>query len=276
MTYLSKVHKRNSLLHKPGMKVVELAPVVVAAPSNMDDADSPVSSLVFQETKQRAEQTLADAQEMAEKLIMKAKSHAEETKQQAEHDIQAWWKQKEQEWQQAAQQAKSDGFEQGVRDGEKEGLKEAEREYRDLIAEAKDVLEQAYHDREEIVSEAEPFLVELSVEIAKKVIQQELSMNPDALLELIRQMLQRSKESISVDICVHPSDYDFVKKQKHQLMETTGGQVELNIFPDHSIADGGCILRTSFGSMDARVDSQLEEIQETLLQIAARDEADET
>ncbi|MNV98055.1 flagellar assembly protein H [compost metagenome] len=46
-------------------------------------------------------------------------------------------------------------------------------------------------------------------------------------------------------------------------------QAELQIVPDSSIKEGGCIVRSAFGSIDARVDTQLEAIREQLLKVAS-------
>jgi flagellar assembly protein FliH len=44
-------------------------------------------------------------------------------------------------------------------------------------------------------------------------------------------------------------------------------QAELQIVPDITVMDFGCVIRSSFGSIDARVDTQLSEIKKALQQI---------
>ncbi|MNG37780.1 flagellar assembly protein H [compost metagenome] len=45
-------------------------------------------------------------------------------------------------------------------------------------------------------------------------------------------------------------------------------QAELQILPDSTVKDHGCVIRSSFGSIDARIDTQLAEIKKELIRIA--------
>jgi flagellar assembly protein FliH len=51
------------------------------------------------------------------------------------------------------------------------------------------------------------------------------------------------------------------------------GQAELSIIPDYSVQDEGCVIRTPLGSVDAKIDTQLKEIKQVLLEIARGSEA---
>lgn len=45
-------------------------------------------------------------------------------------------------------------------------------------------------------------------------------------------------------------------------------KAELQILPDSTVKDMGCVIRSSFGSIDARIDTQLAEIKKSLVRIA--------
>jgi flagellar assembly protein FliH len=47
------------------------------------------------------------------------------------------------------------------------------------------------------------------------------------------------------------------------------------IVPDHSVQDQGCVIKTAFGSVDARVETQLTEIRQALLDLCLREEPHE-
>jgi flagellar assembly protein FliH len=49
-------------------------------------------------------------------------------------------------------------------------------------------------------------------------------------------------------------------------------QAELQIVPDVSVKDPGCVIRSAFGSIDARIDTQLSEIKRELISIALQAE----
>ncbi|MNI54060.1 flagellar assembly protein H [compost metagenome] len=49
-------------------------------------------------------------------------------------------------------------------------------------------------------------------------------------------------------------------------------QAELQILPDPTVQDKGCVIRSSYGSVDARIDTQLVEIKKELLRITQQTE----
>jgi len=57
---------------------------------------------------------------------------------------------------------------------------------------------------------------------------------------------------------------------REELLKGLNGQVELMIFPDSLIIDDGCIIKTLSGTLDAKIDTQLEEIKKNIIDIASR------
>lgn len=192
-------------------------------------------------------------------------------KEQAEQELEQWRKQEEERFLLQLEEQKRLGYEEGYQLGIQDGTLHAEQQYQHQLQKAASILEQAYEEKASIVHEAEPFVIELSTEIAKKVLQQELKTHPDALIVLIKQTLSTVYETASLSIGVAPEDFSFVQKQREQLMAVDNGQVEVKVIPDYSIEQGGCIIRTSSGSIDARIDVQLSEIKKVLLALGQED-----
>ncbi|WP_179156756.1 FliH/SctL family protein [Bacillus sp. EB106-08-02-XG196] len=189
----------------------------------------------------------------------------EHQKQRAEQELNEWRTREEESFRSQLEEEKRRGYEDGYQLGIEDGNLHAKEQYQFHLQKAADILEKAYHEKAAIIQEADPFVIELTMEIAKKVIQQELKTNPDALLHIIKQTLSSVYETDSISIGVAPEDFSFVQKQREQLLAMDNGQVEIKVFPDYSIQQGGCIIRTSSGSVDARIDVQLSEIKQVLL-----------
>jgi flagellar assembly protein FliH len=64
----------------------------------------------------------------------------------------------------------------------------------------------------------------------------------------------------------------YIQDARDELVLHVDSQAELQIIPDSSVTDMGCVVRSSFGSIDARIDTQLQEIKHALRQIALRNE----
>jgi flagellar assembly protein FliH len=186
-------------------------------------------------------------------------------KERAQQELDEWRTREEESFRSQLEEEKRRGYEEGYQLGIEDGNQHAKEQYQIHLQKAADLLEQAYQEKTAIIQEADPFVIELTMEIAKKVIQQELKTHPDALLHIIKQTLSSVYETDSISIGVAPEDFSFVQKQREQLLAMDNGQVEIKVFPDYSIQQGGCIIRTSSGSVDARIDVQLSEIKKVLL-----------
>lgn len=215
---------------------------------------------------------LRDAEEAAEARIRQAAEEAERLKSEARREIDAWWQEARQQDEQHRQtirdQAAAEGYQAGYADGEAE----AKRQYEDIIRQAKEMLEQAYRIKDSIIQEAEPFLVELSTAIAAKIIKQQLTLTPEWMVAMVKDVLARKREKGVVTLCVSPQHFAYIQEARDELAGVLDSQAELQILPDTSVGDEGCVIRTQLGSVDARIDTQLSEIKNALLQLAVTNE----
>jgi flagellar assembly protein FliH len=219
-------------------------------------------------------QIISDAQETAERILAQARDEADRLLAEAKSAVEAWWAERRSDDEKAVAEAAERGYREGFAQGRSEAEQRVQEQYAELIAEARSVLEQAYRHKETIIAEAEPFLVELSTAIASKVIGRQLTLEPQWVLEMVRSVLARRREQGVVSLCVAPQQYALVSDAKEDLQQALDPQAELLIVPDPSVEDHGCVIRTSFGSLDARVDTQLAEIKRALLALARSGEGD--
>ncbi len=196
-----------------------------------------------------------------EMMLADVEVEIEQRRNQAETELQEWRNKEEEQFHISLKRMEQEAYQNGYTTGMEEGQKQFE----DKIAQASSILQQAYEEKEKLIKEAEPFVLSLTIEIAKKIMQQELSQNEEALIHMIRQTLLTIHDASFISIGVAPKDFDFVQKQRQQLVAVMDGQVEVKVFPDYSISDGGCRILTPYGSIDARIDVQLEEIKKALL-----------
>jgi flagellar assembly protein FliH len=144
------------------------------------------------------------------------------------------------------------GFEQGQKDGldlERRQSEEKGKQLDALLCELQGLKSQLY-------SEAEGELLKLSMEIAKKVLRDEVKRDSRTIVHTIREAMTFLVDKSLMRIVVHPDDMDEIRQLMPELTtKTKGGQLEL--VEDHAIERGGCILKTGFGRINATIDDQL-------------------
>ena len=107
-------------------------------------------------------------------------------------------------------------------------------------------------------SEVERELVALSLAVAQKIIRRELSIDPDIILAVVRSCLEQLQSAEIYRLRLNPQDVAAVAGCFNRQ------QAPVEIVPDAAIARGGAIFETSQGTLDARLDRQLQEIERGL------------
>lgn len=227
---------------------------------------------VDEQTVLLKEQMLADAKDFAERQVREAAEEAERILQNAQEMISTWWQERREQDEHLVEAVKAEAFQEGFEEGRMRAEQEMQERIQEMMEEAQTVLTQAYEAKEQIIQEAEPFLVDLSCGIAEKVIDKELGEQPELVMTLIKKTLLRKREQGVITLCVSPSQFDFVHAAREELVLSIDSQAELQILPDATVRDRGCVIRSAFGSVDARVDTQLTELKKELLRVALHDE----
>lgn len=274
MTSLSNLIKVSQYVPVDILKQLNVTKTYVSPEDQVldDEADASVKAeRVSAEDVAAAEarqQMLDDAKEFAERQVRDASEQAEMMLAEAREQIDAWWQEQREQDEHLVEAVKSEAFNQGYEEGKQQAEQMLQTELEKMMQEARDVLKLAYEEKERIIQESEPFLVDLSCAIAEKVIDKQLNVSPDYMIDLIKRSLARKREQGVIALCVSPSHFAFVQAAREELSLAIDSQAELQILPDPTVKDHGCVIRSSFGSVDARIDTQLAEIKKELQRIA--------
>ena len=159
--------------------------------------------------------------------------------------------------QEEAEAIKKSAFEEGYR----KGLEQSESDIQLFRNNIKDFMNAAYNVFEYIA----PDILEISVNIAQKIIKKEVETDPQVLMNTIIEVLKTvSKSEPKINIRVKPQAVQFIKDTLPNITYQYGIDAKINIIADPSIEEGGCIFQTNNGIVDASIDTQLEIIKKAL------------
>ena len=116
--------------------------------------------------------------------------------------------------------------------------------------------------------DAERQIVDIALAVARKILAYEISENPMVVLPLVKTALAKVCDQEEVVIRVSVDDFDAVQLAKNDLQIMVGREQALKIIVDSTITGGSCIIDTSYGTVDARVDTQFENIKKALQGVA--------
>lgn len=112
-----------------------------------------------------------------------------------------------------------------------------------------------------VAARAERDLVRLAIEISKKIVQREVTVDAEIALTLARVALTRLHSRTLARVHLHPDDHAYVTARREAL--EANGAVEL--IEDRSVGRGGCLVSTEMGELDARIEQQFAEVERGLL-----------
>ncbi len=157
--------------------------------------------------------------------------------------------------------AEADGFEKGRKSGYEAGLSETEpliNTFRELIKELKEVRRTFYEKSEEE-------MIHLVISVARTVLGIEIQENPTLVRTVIRKAVLTLKARENVNIRVNPEDMAEAEEFKPDLRKDIQSSENVSFQADPLITRGGCMVETNIGSIDARIETQLEAIRESFI-----------
>lgn len=146
-----------------------------------------------------------------------------------------------------------------AQEGYKEGLEKAKQD----IIQIKGAIGDFLKAKQEIFEYIAPDILEISVDIAKKIVKHEIEQDPQLILDNILDVLRNiSKDEAKITISVNPEQSAITKENMPRLLSLVGMEARVNILADDTIELGSCIVQTSNGIVDATINTQLEIIKE--------------
>lgn len=184
--------------------------------------------------------------ETAEKVIpAKEFSVLLETKTLIEHaqeDIVLYKKKVEKECKKIRQQAKQQGFDEGLE------------QFSSYITELEKKILFWY-------SELQKKVLPLALQAAKKIVAQQLSLDPETIVRIVSETLNSVKQSPHITIYVNKLDKEILEANKPKLKENLEQIKSFVIQERDDVEQGGCVIETDSGIINAKIDKLWEALE---------------
>ena len=195
----------------------------------------------------------AQAQEEAQRIVAEAQRQAQEIEDQGRKTL---------------EDERKAAVEQGKEEGRAEGFADGKAEVDRLIQRTQTVLERAQDKRGEILTETERELIELVLLISRKVIKVISENQREVVVANVTEALRKVRDRGNIIIRVNLADVKLTTDNKKEFIKALEGVKAIQVMEDTSVDSGGCIIETDFGEIDARISSQLAELETKILEIS--------
>jgi len=157
-----------------------------------------------------------------------------------------------------------EAYEKGFAQGEKDGLELGTAKAEKLSGNLENLLEEITQLRSKIGKQYEREIIALVFSIAKTIIQTQVNFSESLVKDTILTALELTAEKRDITIKINPDDFEYVEKIRPELFSKQPALKALVVTPDASIGMGGCMLETPSGDVDARIETQLDNMLQSL------------
>lgn len=171
---------------------------------------------------------------------------------------------REQEWQQekrldeieqASKRAYEEAYETGLRNGETEGRQA----YTSGLQQLESLTQNLNSMIQQSLDESEDMMVSIVFESVCKIVGDSLATR-EGVISVVKEALSRVRGKSTVIIRVNPFDLELIEESA-----AFGVASEADWRGDESIPLGGCMIESEYGTLDARIDTQLNQLKRVLL-----------
>ncbi len=230
---------------------------------------------MFAEAKAEADKIIKDAEnaafgevkrqtDEAQVIAQKARDEANDIIAEAEKQAQGIVAEAEKNQAMITRQARHEGYSAGREEGFKEGQIEVQR----LIDRLQTIITKTMDRREDILSETEQQIVDLVLLMTRKVVKVISENQRNVVVSNIVHALRKVKGRGDVVIRVNLADVEMTSEHTKNFISAAENIKNITVVEDSTVDKGGCIIETDFGAVDARIASQLGELEQKILEIS--------
>ncbi len=154
------------------------------------------------------------------------------------------------------QRAFNEGYEKGLKEGEDKCRQNLE-EKMNLLETSLQKIDKINETFEEKILSVEKELISVALDIAKEVIQKEISKESSEIAySLAKNLMEDIKDATKIKLKLNPKDAVSLKDKFKNI----------EVIPDEAVKEGGVIIISDIGNIDAEVLNRFENIKESILE----------
>ena len=226
------------------------------AQKSADEIVKKAEDAAIAEVKRQTDQAKvikADAEKEAQDIVNKAQAEAQEIIAKAHSE---------------ENEIRDSAYRKGYDEGQKSGYNDGQSELNRLIERVHKIVESVMNRREEILRDTEQQIVDLVILMTRKIVKIISENQKGVVLSNVLSALKKVKTRCSVIIRVNIEDLKLTSEHTGEFIKRVEAVQGITVIEDSSVDKGGCVVETDFGAIDARIASQLGELENKILEIS--------
>jgi flagellar biosynthesis/type III secretory pathway protein FliH len=155
-------------------------------------------------------------------------------------------------------------YDRAFQKGLDEGRMQAYAEVEEMKRRYADALQSLINVSKQLENSNRLQLIQLSCQIAERIIRQQVMTNPESLLNLINKAIDEMQIKDEVSIVCNMDDYEYLIGHIEQLKQHPNHTFRINLMVDDMLERGDFRLQTTQGATDWKVKPQIDAMREVL------------
>jgi flagellar assembly protein FliH len=232
----------------PAVADAEVAEPVVDEAEVMRAKTAEAARQIEETAKAKADEIEKEAKLNAEKII----STAAETARVESEKIKT----------EAVENGQKEGRDLGYQAGLEAGAQEGKKTYSGVVSDLNSVFQKTVEERKKLLTEMKPLMIDLVGEALQACLKKKAK-NGAIVVHFVEEALRKALGRTKLMVHLNPADVEAVESEVQNLQLAVGaGEIEL--VPDARIEQGGCLLETEAGSVDAQLSTVVSQVKDVL------------
>ncbi len=163
--------------------------------------------------------------------------------------------------------AYKEGYARGYDEGFEKAFADSNNDLAKLAEKLKKILAETINKRNEIIDVAEAQVIDVAILIAKRVVKMLTERDKGIVIRNIQEALRRIKGRTKITIRVNIDDLEVSARHKDEFYQMLDKIEGVTVLEDPNVDVGGCMIETDFGDIDARINTQLNEIETAIKEV---------
>lgn len=156
--------------------------------------------------------------------------------------------------------AEQESYARGVSEGIQKGIEIQKNENLKPLESLRNLMVELVEAKRAIIDGAEEQILQLSLAVAEKVIHLEVTTNREVILGVLKEAIRNIVDRENMKIHIHPDDFRYIMEINPDFIKSFDGMKNVVFEEDRSVGQGGALIETQFGEVDARLDQQYHEV----------------
>lgn len=153
--------------------------------------------------------------------------------------------------------AYKEAFNLGLEEGKKEAFQAFSAQIEENLKMFEEMLEAVKKIKSDLLTQNETHLAKLAFFVGERLANHEITTHPEMVTKVIAKSMELAQGEENITVLVSPNQLAFLETLQKENNRELEFLKTVKLVPLDTVRDGGCVIQTNYGEIDARVEERV-------------------